>query len=138
MTLKSKVELHGHPDLKLRAKTDPIELDLRCEGAFKLATGPIRARIERIPVTVRIPFLARAHGNVQAMTIGPFNVEIEPFEAKLKVVECWAKAKIGKDGLQVDLAGIGACKLDVELTAEVPTKALGAALKGALESNQES
>jgi hypothetical protein len=138
MTLKSKVELHGHPDLKVRASTDPIELDLRCEGAFKLATGPIRARIEKIPVTVRIPFLARAHGNVQAMTVGPFDVQIDPAEAKLKIVECWARAKIGKDGLRVDLTGLGACKFDVEMTAEMPTKALGAALKGALESGQES
>lgn len=138
MTLKSKIELHGHPDLKLRAKTDPIELDLRCEGAFKLSTGPIHARIGKIPVTVRIPFLARAHGNVQAMAVGPFDVQIDPFDAKLKMIECWAKAKIGKDGLQVDLAGIGACKLDVELSAEMPKKVLGAALKSALESGEES
>jgi hypothetical protein len=137
MTLKSKIELHGHPDLKVRARTDPIELDLRCEGAFRLSTGPIRARIEKIPVTVRIPFLARAHGNVQAMTVGPFDVQIDPFDAKLKLIECWARAKIGKDALQVDLNGLGNCKFDVELTAELPKKAIGAALKSALESDGE-
>jgi hypothetical protein len=137
MTLKSKVEFHGHPDLKLRAKTDPIELDLRCEGALKLSTGPIRARIEKIPVTVRIPFLARHHGNVQAMTVGPFDVQIDPLDAKLKIVECWARAKIGKDGLQVELAGVGACKFDVEMKAEMPSKTLGAVLKNALESDEE-
>jgi hypothetical protein len=137
MTLKAKAELHGHPDLSFRARIDPIEADLRCEGAFNLATSPIRARVGVVPVTMRIPFLRRRHGAVQAMAIGPFEVEIDPFEAKLKIVECLAKAKIGKDALQVEATGVGACGLDINLSAEVPPKAFGAALKTALETPEE-
>lgn len=133
MTLNAKLQFHGHPDLKLGVTSGPLDVELRCEGDLKLGIGPIRARIDRVPVYVRIPFLKRHPGGIAAAAVGPFNVQVDHFNADLRAVEASVRGQVGKNGLQLDLAGKGACRFDVDVAAELPARAFGAALKSAME-----
>lgn len=133
MTLNAKVEVHAHPDLKLGVTSGPVDFEIRCDGELKLGLGPIRARVDRIPVFVRIPFLKRNPAGIAAAAVGPFNVHIDAFTADIRAVEVSARGQFGKNGLNCDLEGKGACKFDIDVSAEVPVKAFNAAIKSALQ-----
>ena len=133
MTINSKIELHAHPDIKLGVTSEPVEFEIGCDGELKLGVGAIKAHVDRIPVFVRIPFLKRPSGGIVAAAIGPFNLHIHDFAIDVRLAQAMARGKLGKDRLHGDLEAKGACKLDIGISAEVPAKALNAALKSALQ-----
>lgn len=133
MTLNAKLQIHGHPDLKLGVTSGPLDFEIRCNGDVKLGVGPIKARVDRVPVFVRIPFLKRHPHGIAAAAVGPFNVHIDAFAADLRAVQASVHGQVGKNGLHLDLAGKGACAFDVDVAAELPAKALNAAIKSALQ-----
>jgi hypothetical protein len=133
MTINSKIELHAHPDIKLGVTSEPVDFEISCDGEFKLSVGPIKAHVDRVPVFVRIPFLKRHSGGIIAAAVGPFNVHIHDFAMDVRAAQASARGKLGKDRLHGDLEAKGACKLDIDISAEVPAKALNAALKSALQ-----
>jgi hypothetical protein len=133
MTVSAKIEVHGHPDLKLGVTSGPLDFEFRCDGTLRLGIGPIRARVERVPVYVRIPFLKRHSATIAAAAVGPFNVQVDRFEADVRAVDATARGVVGKNGINADFAGKGACNFDVDVKAELPKKIFGAAIKSALE-----
>src|SRR5262245_1925493 len=131
MTVNAKVEVHGHPDLKLGVNSGPLDFDIRCDGQLKLGIGPIGARVDRIPLFVRIPFLKRHPATIVAAAVGPFNVHVDHFAADLRAVDGTVRGVLGKNGMRADLEGKGACTLDLDVKTDLPPEAFGAAVKSA-------
>lgn len=122
MKLHSHLKMTDAPEFWLRAKSRPLDFDVNAEGAFKVATGPISAQVDVIPVSVVVPFLRRNGGVVAAGLIGPFRVKIDPVQAGLEGLRVRVSGALGKEGLECELDGRIGCEMDVDVVTDLPLK----------------
>ena len=126
MTTRTSVEVSAHPDISLRLKTKPVEFKIGGEASFALTTGDIHVRVDEVPVTMAIPFLRR---RVVVGSLGPFGVHVRPFEAQMRAFGIDARGVLGREAGEAELAVIGNCKAEIEMSGKLPGKALKAAVK---------
>ena len=132
MKLTSHVTVAGAPEFELRTRMEPLAFTLGGEGALEIGTGPIHAEVGEIPVVVRIPFLP-AHRRVVAGSVGPFRIGIRPANATVRAFgwRCEGTIATGEEGCALE--GRVRCKLEIDVTGEIPGKLLKAAIEGAFE-----
>ena len=133
MTFKTQLTIAAHPDLNLKAKMAPMAVELGAKGSLGISIGELEARCDAIPLYMTIPFLRRRRGRVLAGSIGPFGVRLKPVEAQVSSFNVGIHGIIGKDGMELDLRGVGACKAEIEASGKLPGKIIKAAIEGTLE-----
>lgn len=129
--IKTQLTIAAHPDLNLKVKVAPMAVELNSDGTLGIRIGELEARCDAIPLSLRIPFLRRRR--VVAGSVGPFGVHIKPIEAQLRALDMRLRGILGKDGMEWDLRGIGACKAEIEGSGRIPAKVADAALERTLE-----
>ena len=122
MKLHSHLKMTDAPEFSIRATSKPFDFDVTAEGAFKVATGPISAQVDVIPVSVVVPFLKRNGGVVAAGSIGPFRVKLDPAQAALEGLSVRLGGVLGKEGLYCELDGRIGCEMDVDIVTDLPLK----------------
>jgi hypothetical protein len=128
---KAQVTATAHPDFEVHGKLAPVGFDIGSEGSFSIAMGPIRARCEALPITLRIPFLRRRQGRVVAALLGPSGLQVGPFEAHVNASGVSITGTVGtEDGLHADLMGGGSCKMEVDAKGNFPVRMAKAAVEG--------
>ncbi len=121
MTAKTRIAVAAHPDGNFRVKMKPFELEISGQGSFAVTTGEIHARFEEIPISVKIPFLPR---RVIAGSVGPFGVQIKPFEAEVRDVALDVRGILGKENVEADVRAKGDCKAEIEISGALANKAV--------------
>lgn len=122
MKFKAHALMQGHPEFQVRAKSNPIGFELDAEGSLKLQIGSLTAKIDEIPVTLRIPFLRRGGGMLTVGSIGAFGVHIQPIEAELRPFGVRIGGVLGKDGLECECEGNIGCKTSLDVDGVIPGK----------------
>jgi len=130
MTTTTHISLAAHPDLNLRVRMKPFEFEVGGHASFALTTGDIHVRFDEIPIRVAIPFLPR---RVIAGSVGPFGVQIKPFEAQLRALGVDARGVLGREHTEADLHGTGSCKADIEISGKLADQAVKAGIKTIME-----
>jgi hypothetical protein len=120
--IRAHAVMQGDPEIDLRAKTRPVEFEVRADGSLRIATGVIAAEIGEIPVKLRIPFLRRRRNLIAVGSIGGFGIRISPAEAELRPFGVHVAGVLGKDGLDCDLKGRVCCKTEFDLDGVIPGK----------------
>jgi hypothetical protein len=77
--------------------------------------------------------LKRAHGAVVVGALGPVDLSLQPVEAKVRVKEARVQGRLGKDDLHFDIDGLIGCGMEMDVTAEIPSKIVTGALKSVLK-----
>lgn len=121
MKYKAHATVKSHPDFKVHVKPDPIAFKAGAEGSMKLCVGPINARVGEIPFNLTIPFLPG--GAVQKVaSIGAFGVRIGPFDVAVEGFGVRFDGVLGTEGMNCDLTGSMACRMELDLTGTMPCK----------------
>jgi hypothetical protein len=119
---KSHAVMQGSPELKLRARTGPVDFQVGAEGSVKLALGPFTARVDEVPVTLTIPFLRRGGGVRTIGSVGPFSVRVTAVDAEVRPVDVRVAGVVGKDGLDGNLEGKVGCRTELDVEGTIPGK----------------
>ena len=126
MTDRSHLTLVSHPDVDFRIRMKPFDFEVAGQGSVAVSTGDIHLRFDEIPLTVTIPFLGR---QVVAGSIGPFGVNIRPFDAQLRAVGVDVRGVLGKEQAEAEVHAKGECKSDVDITGKLADQVVKAASK---------
>lgn len=137
MAISAHVTMAGNPEFELRVRSGPLAFEVEGDGTIDARTSEIRAGIEEIPVSVRIPFLRRHHGRVVVASIGPFGIKLEPFEAQLRAVGARIAGVAGPEGIDCGIEGKVGCRMEIDITGKLPGKVVKAAIEGAFEDRGE-
>lgn len=129
--IKTQLTVAAHPDLNLKVKMGPTAVELNSDGTLGIRIGELEAHCDAIPLSMRIPFLRRRR--VVAGSVGPFGIHIRPIEAQLRAFDVSLRGLLGKDGMEWDLRGVGACKAEIEGSGRIPAKVAEAALERTLQ-----
>lgn len=132
MKFQSNAIIAGSPQFQLQVKSNPLAFAVDGEGSLKIATGPITAQVAEIPIAVTIPFLRRGGGVVAAVALGPFGVRLEPIEASVQAFGVRVGGVLGKDGMECNLNGTVTCKMELDVSGDIPLKVVKAGFEGAL------
>ncbi|HYM02054.1 MAG TPA: hypothetical protein VET85_03845 [Stellaceae bacterium] len=134
MTLSAHVTLAGKPEFAVRAKAEPIGFGLAGEGSLECRTGEIGAHVSAIPIRMRIPFLKHHHGEVVVGSIGPFGVRLDPVAVEARAFGVRVDGVLGgEDGIECALEGTVNCRMEIDVTGQVPGKLVKAAIEGIIE-----
>lgn len=132
MKFKTQTVIIGNPQFTLRAKPGPLNVEARAEGGVTVACHGLDARVGRVPVTMRIPFLKHVR-SVQISAVGPFVVRIRPMEMEFRLHDVQVAAVLAKDGMDCEVTGNVACDLHVDLSGEIPGRLAKASIEMAAE-----
>ena len=124
--------VRGNPQFTLRAKPGPFKVEADAEGTLKIACGQIDARVSRVPIEMRIPFLRRTH-QVQIASVGPASLRVQPLEVEVRALAVHVAGVIAKDGMACEVNGNVACDLEVDLSGYIPGRITKAAVELAAE-----
>jgi hypothetical protein len=129
MKFKAHAVVKGEPELSLRCVGAPILFDVGAHGAVDVQLGPIKAQVERVPISLAIPFLNRGNGVQTIGAIGPFGVSVEAIHAKLTSVDAKLFGVLGKEGLECTLEGRVGCKTELDVVGHVPGRVAKASVE---------
>jgi hypothetical protein len=124
--------VRGDPQFTLRAKPGPFKVEADAEGRLKIACGRIDARLSRVPISMRIPFLKRSH-SVQIASVGPCTLRIQPIEVGIDALAVHVAGVLAKDGMDCEVSGKVACNMDVDLSGSIPGRITKAAIEMAAD-----
>jgi len=134
MKFNANAVVRGNPHFTLRAKPGPFKVEADAHGSLKVACGPIDARLSRVPVAMRIPFLKRPH-RVQVASVGPCRVHVRPVELEIHAVALHVGGVFAKDGMDCELAGNAVCDLQLDLSGSIPGRITKAAIEMAADAD---
>lgn len=137
MKFNTEAKVRGTPEFTLTARPGPFKVEADAEGSLKITTSRIDARIERVPITMQIPFLGR-RGAVQVGAVGPFGVAVQPIELEIRAFGVRCSAVLAKDGMDCRVDGKIACNLDLDLSGTIPGRVTKAAIELAADSESDA
>jgi len=126
MSANTRITVAAHPDVNLQLKIKPVDFQIGGEASLSLATGDIRFRVEEIPIHIAIPFLRR---RVNLGSVGPFGVNVKPFEAKLQALGVNARLMFGKECAEANIHATGNCKAEIDVDGELAEEMIKTAKK---------
>jgi hypothetical protein len=134
MKLNSHIAMAANPDLMFHTHVKPLSVEVNGEASLEIATGTIHAALAEIPASFAIPFMPPHRRRVMVASIGPFDVRIHPAQASI----CAFGVRIGGvlgtgDGATTNTHVQGKCRLEIDLTGEMPGRILKAAVEGVFE-----
>ncbi len=132
MKFNTQAVIRGNPQFTLRAKPGPFKVEADAQGSLKIACGSIDARLGRVPIAIRIPFLKRPR-SVQVASVGPCDLRIQPMEVNIHALAVHVAGVLAKDGMACEVTGNIACDLEVDLSGSVPGRITKAAIEMAAE-----
>lgn len=133
MKLKSHVTVVGNPNLMFRTRMEPLGVELGGEASLDVTTSAIHAQLAEIPIYFAIPFMAAHRRRVVAASIGPFGIHIHPAQATIRAFGVKVGGTLGTDGASGETQLEGHCKLEIDLTGDLPGRLLRAAVEGVFE-----
>ncbi len=129
MKFKSHGLIKGSPEFEVCATSGPVGVKAAVEGSGKAVLGPFDATVGEIPIRVRIPFLRGRGGVRRVASIGGFGVRLDPFEVAAEGFGVRFDGVLGIDGMRCDLKGAVACKMEMDLSGDLPGKVAKASLE---------
>ena len=136
MKFSTHAAIKGNPKFTLSAKPGPFKVEADAQASLKIACGQIDARLSRVPIAMRIPFLQRPR-SVQIGSVGPFTLRVRPLEVDINPIAVRVAGVIAKDGMACEVRGNVECDLDVDLTGSIPGRITKAAVELAADSDGE-
>jgi hypothetical protein len=127
----SHLTIEGSPRFEVRAKAEPIAMTCALEGAVRAGVGPVTVRVGHVPVRITIPFLG---GSRRVAAIGPFHVELEPFDLAVEQIDLRCTGAIGADGLTVGLEGRVEDRMEIDVVGRLPGRPVA---RGRLEFERD-
>ncbi len=115
MSDKTSITVSGHPDLHVRMKLRPLEFEAAGEASIAVATSDIHLHINEVPYSIFIPFLGRR----VVRSLGPFGVQIKPFEAQLKVLGMGVRGEIGGEEAGADIDAKCEYKAEIDISGDL-------------------
>ena len=115
MSDKASITVAGHPDLHVHLKLRPIEFEAAGEATIAIATSDIHMHVNEVPYSVFIPFLGRRI----VRSLGPFAVQIKPFEAQLKALGMGVRGEIGGEDAGADIHTKCEYKAEIDISDEL-------------------
>jgi hypothetical protein len=126
----------GNPKFTLSARPGPFKVEADAQGSLKIATGQIEARVSRVPISMRIPFLRR-RPPVQVGSVGPCTVEIKPVSLEIQAASVHVDAVIAKDGMPCEVTGTVDCNMEMDLSGTIPGRITKAAIEMAADPGSD-
>ena len=136
MKFSTHAVVRGNPQFTLRAKPGPFKVEADAAGTLKIACGQIDARVSRVPIEMRIPFLRRSR-RVQIASVGPARVRLQPMEVEVRALEVHVAGVLAKDGMACEVNGNVACDLELDLSGVIPGRITKAAVELAAEPESD-
>ena len=136
MKFSTHANIKGNPKFTLSAKPGPFKVEADASASLKIASGQIDARLSRVPVAVRIPFLQRPR-SVQIGSVGPFTLRIRPVEIDINPIAVHVGGVIAKDGMACEVRGNVECDMELDLTGSIPGRITKAAVELAADTGEE-
>ena len=115
MSDKTSITVTGHPDLHVQLKLRPIEFEAAGEASIVVATSDIHFHINEVPYSIFIPFLGRR----VVRSLGPFGLQIRPFEAQLKVLGMEVRGEIGGENAGADINARCEYKAEIDISGDL-------------------
>jgi hypothetical protein len=109
--------IEGAPRFEARAQAEPIAITCALEGGVRAGVGPVTARIGPVPVRVTIPFLG---GSRRVAAVGPFEVQLEPFDVAIERIDLRCSGALGAEGLTVGLEGGLKDRMEIDVVGRFP------------------
>jgi hypothetical protein len=116
MTENTRITIASHPDVNLQLRIKPLDFQIGGEASLGLTTGSIHFKVEEIPVHIAVPFLRR---RVNLGSVGPFGVQVKPFEAKLDALGVSARVTFGKEWAEAGVHATGNCKAEIDVDSDL-------------------
>lgn len=136
MKIKGRGVMVSNPDFRMAAKLQPIPFTASARGKLHAHVGPFQIKVDRIPITVRIPFLRRRRARVVIAEIGGFGLHVTPIHAALEEIAVTFGGVLGdEEGLSGALSGDVGCQTTMEVEGRVHAK--GAKLVLALDEGDD-
>jgi hypothetical protein len=110
MKFQSRLNVAGHPDVKLRLRLSPVAVDLAAAGSAEMTSGPIELTFGEIPVVVRIPFHRR---RVVAALVGPVRMRVNPLTIAARCADVRVTGAVGSEEGGIDADLVGACGAEI-------------------------
>jgi hypothetical protein len=129
--------MEGSPKFRVLARSSPIGFEASADGSVKGLAGPFVARVDEIPLALRIPFLRRRRGLETVGSIGAFRVRVERFEVEAQAFGVRVGGILAKEGMRCTMAGTVACKTEIDMTGTIPGKVAKVAIQLADEDDVE-
>jgi hypothetical protein len=126
----------GNPKFTLSAKPGPFKVEADAQGALKIACGQIEARVSRVPIAMRIPFLQRRQ-RVEVGSVGPCTLRIKPLELEINAPSVHVGGVLAKDGMPCEVTGSLACDMEMDLSGTIPGRVTKAAFELAAEPDAD-
>lgn len=133
MGFSTHLGISGNPEFEVNIKSAPLDFQLGGEASLALSSGPISGHVEQIPIQVRVPFMKHNHGYVVAASIGPFGMHLHEINATVRAFGVHVGGILGKEGIDLDLAGNVRCCMQVDVNGQLPGKVVEAAIKAVFE-----
>jgi hypothetical protein len=128
--------IKGNPTFTLSAKPGPLKVEADAQGSLKIACGQIDARVSRVPISMRIPFLHRPR-RVQIGSVGPCTIRIKPMEVEIHALSVHVGGVLAKDGMPCEVKGAVACDMEMDLSGTIPGRVTKAAFELAAEPDAD-
>ena len=112
--MTTRITVSGHPDLNVRVKLKPLEFEAGGAVSFAVATGDIHLHVNEVPYSIAIPFLGRR----LVRSLGPFTVNIKPFEAQLRAEGLGVRGVIGGEDAGADINAHCEYKAEIDISGE--------------------
>lgn len=125
----TRITVSGHPDVNMRVKFKPIEFEAGGEASVAVATGDIHVRVGEVPYAIFIPFLGRR----VVRSLGPFNVNVKPFEGVLRVHGVDVRGAIGGEDAGADIHTHCEYKAEIDISGEAVERVVAAVITKMVE-----
>lgn len=136
MKFSTETVIRGNPKFTLRAKPGPFTIEAGAQGAVTIACHGLDARVGRVPIVMRIPFLKRTR-SIQISAVGPFAFHIQPMEMEFRLHGVQLAAVLAKDGMDCEVTGNVDCDMTVHLSGVIPGRLAKASIEMAAEPGEE-
>ena len=129
----------GYPSFASQVRMQPVALEAKISGGFKVGVSAISANVSAIPIRLAIPFLKTRRSSPLPLlaVIGPFHLRLKPFNIELMDLDFHVDALLGKGkGLQGEIKGEIGCHTEMEMEGELPVKLSSVCLNLAEEEGE--
>jgi hypothetical protein len=97
--------------------------------SFAVATGDIHLHVNEVPYSIAIPFLGRR----LVRSLGPFTVNIKPFEAQLRAEGLGVRGVIGGEDAGADINAHCEYKAEIDISGEAVEQFVATVVAEAIE-----
>lgn len=122
MKFNARGQLKGNPEFSAKVKIDPLRFDTKIGGSCDIHIGAITGEIGEIRVRMAIPFLKRRRKPPVVATVGPFPINLKPFDICCGTRGVQVGGVLGTEGIGAHAETRVACQMEGNVEGDMPVK----------------